>query len=57
MHEMPRVETHLMPSAQPPGGVGEVGVPPLAPAVVNALAGAHRAAGAAAADQAEDLQA
>lgn len=38
LHEMPVVETHIVPSAQPPGGVGEVGVPPVAPAVVNALA-------------------
>jgi isoquinoline 1-oxidoreductase beta subunit len=38
LHEMPRVQTHLVASARPPGGVGEVGVPPLAPAVINALA-------------------
>ena len=38
LHEMPVVETHLVPSSQPPGGVGEVGVPPIAPAVFNALA-------------------
>ena len=35
---MPLVETHFVPSARPPGGLGEVGVPPIAPAVVNALA-------------------
>ena len=35
---MPAVETHFVPSARPPGGLGEVGVPPVAPAVVNALA-------------------
>ena len=34
---MPRVDVHLMPSAHPPGGVGEPGVPPLAPALANAL--------------------
>ena len=38
LHEMPDVQTHIVASARPPGGVGEVGVPPLAPAVVNALA-------------------
>jgi isoquinoline 1-oxidoreductase beta subunit len=38
--EMPRVETHILSSAEPPGGVGEPGVPPVAPAVVNAIAAA-----------------
>jgi isoquinoline 1-oxidoreductase beta subunit len=33
----PLVETWLVPSELPPGGVGEPGVPPLAPAVANAL--------------------
>lgn len=33
----PRIDVHLMPSAHPPGGVGEPGVPPLAPALANAL--------------------
>ena len=33
----PRIEVHLVPSAEPPGGVGEPGVPPVAPAVANAL--------------------
>jgi isoquinoline 1-oxidoreductase beta subunit len=36
--EMPQVETHIVPSTDPQGGVGEPGVPPIAPAVVNALA-------------------
>jgi isoquinoline 1-oxidoreductase beta subunit len=36
--QMPSVETHFVPSPRPPGGLGEVGVPPIAPAVVNALA-------------------
>lgn len=36
--QMPSVETHFVPSARPPGGLGEVGVPPIAPSVVNALA-------------------
>jgi isoquinoline 1-oxidoreductase beta subunit len=37
MKEMPRVEVHIVPSLEPPGGVGEPGVPPIAPAVANAL--------------------
>ena len=36
--EMPRVETHIVPSTEKMGGVGEVGVPPIAPAVANAVA-------------------
>jgi isoquinoline 1-oxidoreductase beta subunit len=35
--EMPRVETHILPSTAAPGGIGEPGVPPIAPAVANAL--------------------
>ncbi len=38
IHEMPRVEVHIVPSAEKPTGVGEPGVPPLAPAVANAVA-------------------
>ncbi|MQM39884.1 Isoquinoline 1-oxidoreductase subunit beta [wastewater metagenome] len=34
---MPRVDTHIVPSREAPGGVGEPGVPPLAPAVANAV--------------------
>ena len=37
MNEMPRVEVHIVPSTEAPGGVGEPGLPPLAPAVVNAI--------------------
>lgn len=33
---MPKVEIHIVPSNLPPGGVGEPGLPPLAPAVGNA---------------------
>jgi isoquinoline 1-oxidoreductase beta subunit len=36
IHEMPAIEVHIVPSAQPPTGVGEPGLPPLAPAVANA---------------------
>lgn len=35
--EMPAVEVHIMSSNEPPTGVGEPGVPPLAPALANAL--------------------
>jgi isoquinoline 1-oxidoreductase beta subunit len=35
--EMPEVEVHILPSTEPPGGVGEPGVPPVAPAVANAV--------------------
>ena len=36
MADAPVVETHLLPSTRPPSGVGEPGVPPLAPALANA---------------------
>jgi isoquinoline 1-oxidoreductase beta subunit len=38
IHEMPAVDVHILPSTAAPTGVGEPGVPPLAPAVANALA-------------------
>ena len=38
--DMPKVEVHIVPSAANPTGIGEPGVPPLAPAVANALAAA-----------------
>lgn len=38
MNEMPVVEVHIVPSTEKMGGVGEVGVPPIAPAVANAIA-------------------
>ena len=37
MNETPRVETHIVASREAPGGVGETGLPPIAPAVCNAL--------------------
>ena len=33
---MPRIDTVLLPSTAAPGGVGEPGTPPVAPAVANA---------------------
>ncbi len=35
--EMPKVEVHIVPSTEAPTGVGEPGVPVIAPAVANAL--------------------
>ncbi|MEZ0191589.1 molybdopterin cofactor-binding domain-containing protein [Ralstonia solanacearum] len=40
INEMPKVEVHIVPSAEKPTGIGEPGVPPLAPAVANAIAAA-----------------
>lgn len=37
MNEMPHIEVHIVPSAEPPTGVGEPGTPVVAPAVANAL--------------------
>jgi len=38
IYEMPAVEVFIADSSAPPTGVGEPGVPPLAPAVANAIA-------------------
>lgn len=38
LNEMPKVEVHIVASSAKSGGVGEVGVPPIAPAVANAVA-------------------
>jgi CO/xanthine dehydrogenase Mo-binding subunit len=35
--EMPRIETYIVPSEETPGGIGEVAVPPIAPALTNAI--------------------
>ena len=37
MEEMPKIEVHILSSSEAPGGVGEPGTPPIAPAVVNAI--------------------
>ena len=40
MSEMPKVEVLIVPSAEAPTGIGEPALPPLAPAVANAIAAA-----------------
>ena len=37
LNEMPQVEVHIVPSSDRPTGVGEPGVPPIGPAVANAI--------------------
>ena len=37
MNEMPVVDVHIVDSKEAPGGIGEPGVPPIAPAVWNAV--------------------
>jgi len=37
LNEMPSVEVHIVPSTDKMGGVGEPGLPPIAPAVANAV--------------------
>jgi isoquinoline 1-oxidoreductase beta subunit len=37
MRNMPMVEVYIIESDNPPSGVGEMGVPPIAPAVANAI--------------------
>jgi isoquinoline 1-oxidoreductase beta subunit len=37
MHETPDIEVHVVPSNEHPTGLGEPGVPPIAPAVTNAI--------------------
>lgn len=40
INEMPRIEVYIVPSPANPTGVGEPGVPPIAPAVANAITAA-----------------
>ncbi len=35
--EMPAIAVHIVPSGEAPGGVGELGTPPIAPALCNAV--------------------
>jgi len=37
MRDMPEVQVHIVPSREEPTGIGEPGVPPIAPAVANAV--------------------
>lgn len=37
LNQMPKIEVHIVPSTEPPSGVGEPGMPPIGPAVANAL--------------------
>ncbi|WKN32692.1 molybdopterin-dependent oxidoreductase [Porifericola rhodea] len=37
LNEMPEVEVHIVQNEEQPGGVGEPGLPPLAPALANAI--------------------
>ncbi|MET0283108.1 MAG: xanthine dehydrogenase family protein molybdopterin-binding subunit [Polyangiales bacterium] len=37
IEDMPSIDVHIVPSQQPPTGVGEPGVPTVAPAVANAM--------------------
>jgi isoquinoline 1-oxidoreductase beta subunit len=38
LRDMPQIDTYIIESGAPLGGVGEPGLPPIAPAVVNAIA-------------------
>jgi isoquinoline 1-oxidoreductase subunit beta len=37
VNQAPEIEVHIVPNAERPTGMGEPGVPPLAPAVANAV--------------------
>ena len=37
LNETPEIEIHIVPGNAAPGGIGETGVPPVAPAVCNAI--------------------
>ena len=36
-NEMPELDVHLVDSEEAPGGIGEAAVPPVAPAICNAI--------------------
>lgn len=37
INEMPKIEVYILPSTESPGGIGELGVPAVAPALCNAI--------------------
>ncbi|MDI7862633.1 molybdopterin-dependent oxidoreductase [Rhizobiaceae bacterium n13] len=37
INETPKIEVYIVPSSEPPGGIGEVGTPGVAPALFNAI--------------------
>jgi CO/xanthine dehydrogenase Mo-binding subunit len=37
LDEMPQIDVHIVESDRPPSGMGEMAVPPIAPAVANAV--------------------
>jgi isoquinoline 1-oxidoreductase beta subunit len=37
INEMPECSVHIVPSKEPPTGIGEPGTPPIAPAIANAI--------------------
>ena len=37
LSQAPEIDVHIVPSTEDPGGLGEPGVPPLAPAIANAV--------------------
>ena len=37
IHETPKIEVHIVPSSEAPGGIGEVGTPGVAPSLFNAI--------------------
>ena len=37
MDEMPQIDVHIIKNMEDPGGVGEPGLPPIAPAITNAV--------------------
>ena len=37
MNQVPELHVHIVESDAPPGGIGEPGVPPVAPSITNAI--------------------